>query len=314
VKTFLITLLFFFLSNTGISQTENKILNADEMTKTSQKAISLIKSNDFPGFKNMFPEEVSKQDVPLVGFFNFVKNIIAKDGVPPDDDIQVRLTKKLSGTDTIYINVIAFMYRNADDKTNPYDKELTFSFLGKYGTSTIAAINYNTSPLNAQGIPIKISKLDSFILNSNDIKIFRVYYNEGKDKKTVFGKRKGVFELEGDRSTSVASKINVVFEIIFKELKKSRIEKVEEFRTALNRGENPEYIQVDFLFENLPYGIFIYLPIKTDSNYKEKILVRQMQGANLGYQYYIDVKGNENLIKHLKSIIKTNWGSYYSEE
>ena len=283
------------------------------MTITCRKAISLIKSNDYPGFKNLFPVEVSRQDVQLFGFFNFIRNFINKEGVPAKEDIQVRLTKKLSGTDTIYINVIAFMYRNRDDNTNPFDKELTFSFLAKFGTDTIAAINYSANPLNAQGIPIKINKLDSFILNNKDIKVYRVFYEEGKNKKTTFGKNKGAFALNGDRVISVQSKIDPIFEQIFTELRKVKIDKVEEFRTALNKGKDTEYIQTIFTFENLPYGILIYLPITTDSNYKDTILIQQLQGANLGYQYYVDAKDNDVLVGLLKSIIKINWASYYSD-
>lgn len=314
MRKFSILIALFCFSKIGISQTDNRILNDDEMTKTCQMAISLIKSNDYPGFKNLFPEEVSRQDAQLFGFFNFIRNFINKEGVPAKEDIQVRLTKKLSGADTIYINVIAFMYRNPDNNINPFDKELTFSFLAKYGTGTIAAINYSANPLNAQGIAIKINKLDSFILNNQDIKLYRVFYEEGKNKKTTFGKNKGAFALDGDRVISVQSKIDPIFEQIFRELRKVKIDKVEEFRTALNTGKDTEYIKTIFTFENLSYGILIYLPITTDPNYKDKILIQQLQGANLGYQYYVEAKNNDVLVSLLKSIIKINWGSYYSEE
>jgi hypothetical protein len=110
------------------------------------------------------------------------------------------------------------------------------------------------------------------------------------------------------------SKLNLQIDNVFKELQKVKFEKVEEFRTALNRGDNTQFIQIEFMFENLPYGIFIYLPIKTEANYKDKITIRQQQAANLGYQYYIDTKGNESLIKHLKEIIAINWAKYYVDE
>jgi hypothetical protein len=158
-------LLFVFcISKNCLSQTDNRILNADEMTKTSLKAMTLIKTNDFRGFKSLFVEEVSKQEVQLFGIFNFIKTIITKEGIPGEENIQVRLTKKLSGVDTIYLNVIAFLYKNPNDNINPFDKEISFSFLVTYGTATIAAVNYTSNSLSAQGIPIKINKLDSFIL------------------------------------------------------------------------------------------------------------------------------------------------------
>jgi hypothetical protein len=298
------------------SQGANKILNEGELTRTSLAAMDFIKANDYSGLKNLFAEDIRKSinEEQLQSLCKRINELVAKEGIPSGNNIQPRLVTKIKGIDTIYINVIAFIIKGGDDKANPYKKEITFNFLEKYGTDKISGINITSDPLNASGIPIRINKLDSFILKSSDIKLYRVYYNEGENKKTQFGNKKGVFALEGDKSKLVASKIEVVFANIFQELRKVKIEKIEEFQTALNRGVNTQFIQAECMFDNLPYGIFIYLPLKTDSNYKDKIIVRQMQAANLGYQYYIDINDNEKLITYLKNIIATNWTTYYDED
>lgn len=297
------------------SQDTNKILNADELTKTSLTAIYFVKANDYSGLKNLFAEDIKKniKDEQLQSIGKLINELVAKEGMPSEENIQPRLTKRFNGVDTVYINVIAFVFKSGDGKPNPYKKEITFSFLEKYGTGKLAGINITSDPLNASGLQVKIIKLDSFKLKSSDIKLYRVYYDEGVNKKTQFGNIKGIFALEGDKSKLVKPQIGVLFDSIFSELSKVKIEKVEEFKTALNRGNNTQFIQTEFMFDNLPYGIFIYLPIVTDINYKDKIIVRQMQAANLGYQYYIDIAGNNKLIGYLKSIISKDWTPYYVE-
>lgn len=297
------------------SQDTNKILKADELTKTSLTAIDFIRANDYSGLKNLFADDIKKniKEEQLQSVGKLINELIARDGLPSGENVQPRLTKKINGKDTLYINVIAFVFKGGDGKANPYKKEITFSFLEKYGTGKIAGINVTSDPLNASGLQVKITKLDSFKLNSSNIKLYRVYYDEGENKKTQFGTNKGIFALQGDKSTLIKSQINVLFDKIFKELSKVKIEKVEEFKTPLNRGDNTQFIQAEFMFDNLPYGIFIYLPITTNTHYKDKIIVRQMQAANLGYQYYIDIAGNDELIGYLKSIISKDWSTYYVE-
>jgi len=316
MRYFILQTLFFLTVLSCKSQDKTKALNADELTRTSLTAMNFIKQNDYLNFKNLFAEDIVKnvKEEQLQAVFKFINDLVAKEGIPNGDNIQPRLTMKTKGVDTLYINVIAFIFNNSDSKTNPYKQEITFSYLEKYGTSKIAGINVTADPLNARGLRISLVKLDSLILRSADIKLYRVYYDEGEHKKTQFGKNKGVFALEGDKAKLVSSKLNLQLDNVFKELQKVKFEKIEEFRTALNRGDKTQFIQAEFMFENLPYGIFIYLPIKTDTNYKDKIIVRQQQAANLGYQYYIDIKGNELLIEHLKQIIRTDWKGYYVDE
>jgi hypothetical protein len=283
------------------------------MTKTSLDAMNFIKANNFESFKKLFTTEIQSRinEEKIIAVFKYINEIVNKEGIPVGENIQQRLTKNLKGSDTTYFNVVAFVYKDNSSKTNPFRKEITFSYLEKYGTGKIVGINVTSDPLNAKGLKINIAKLVTFSFSVNNIKLYSVFYKEEKNKNTLFGNRKGLFKLEGDKATN--SKIISIFETIFKELKKSKIEKSEEFFTALNRGENTEFIQTEFMFDNLKYGLFIYLPIKTDSVYKNKIIIRQMEAANLGYQYYIDFKGNEKLIKSLKSIIKKDWEGFYDE-
>ncbi len=297
------------------SQTTDKILNTEEMTKTSLDAMNFIKTNNFESFKNLFPTEIQSRinEEKILAVYKYIHEIVTKEGIPVGESIQQRLTKNLKGGDTIYVNVIAFVFKDNSGKTNPFKKEITFSYLEKYGTGKIVGVNVTSDPLNAKGLKINITKLDTFSFSVNNIKLYNIFYKEEKNKNTLFGKGKGLFRLEGDKEKATNSNIISIFENIFKELKKSKIEKSEEFFTALNRGENTEFIQAEFMFDNLKYGLFIYLPIKTDSVYKNKIIIRQMEAANLGYQYYLDFKGNEKLIKSLKSIIKKDWGEFYSE-
>ena len=316
MKHFILLTYLFLTFVSCKSQKTNNILNSTELTKTSLTAINFIKANDYSGLKNLFAEDIRKniKEEQLQSIGKFINDLVAKEGIPSGENIQPRLTKKINGIDTLYINVIAFVYKSGEDKKNPYKKEITFSFLEKYGTGKIAGINITADPLNAKQFQINITKIDSLKLKTSDIKLYRVYYDEGANKKTQFGKNKGVFALEGDKAKLITSKLNLQLNNVFKELQKVKFEKTEEFRTALNRGDKTQFIQAEFMFENLPYGIFIYLPINTDTNYKGKIIVRQQQAANLGYQYYIDIKDNELLVKHLRQIIKTNWKEYYVEE
>ena len=93
--TLLTYLLLTFLSCK--SQDTNKVLNADELTKTSLTAINLMKANDYSGLKNLFAEDIKKniKDEQLQSIGKIINELVAKEGMPSGENIQPRLTKKI---------------------------------------------------------------------------------------------------------------------------------------------------------------------------------------------------------------------------
>ena len=53
------------------------------------------------------------------------------------------------------------------------------------------------------------------------------------------------------------------------------------------------------------------MPIQGAGTGNDKIIIRQLQFANLGYQYYIDKNENKKLVQLLENIKTKNWGPNY---
>jgi len=312
MKYSLIFFSFFVLFQSCKSQPSAQKLTEASMLRTSQRAMELIKSKDYENFMFLIPKELKNSfpDDKLRPAIDIASDIINKEGISTGDNVQSRIEYRKNGTDTIAINTIAFLYKGSKESQNPFSHEITFSFIEKYGDKRIVSFNINADPQNAGNSGLKIQPIDKLKLNSDNVGNYRVYYSEGLPAKTVYGKNKGVFALEGDSKTFKSSGLKDIFAPIFKELENCNLKNPEKFTTMLDYSD-AEYIQAELLFNNLEYGIFIYLPIKVKAAQNNKIIIRQLQMANLGYQYYLDKSDNKKLSDLLENIKTKNWSTNY---
>lgn len=313
-KIYLIIILSLILTSCNsqnktktLNDVKSEILNEKELMETSNKAIEFIQQKNYNEFKNLFATEILKNlnDEQIHTVVNQLSEFIKINGLPKKENIIPALTAIPKGADTLFVNKILYHFKN-NQKT---ETVLSFSFLKKYGTSKLFSVNVE-NPLQSKNATPEIGKLKDLNFNTKDILGFRIYYDEGI-RKTEFNGNKGIFAIQGDFNTLEKSKLDNKFTKIFNELKKTKIEKSEVFNGKLNRGNNPEFIQVEFMFKNLNYGIFIYLPINNGGIYKDYIIVQQRQYANLGYQYYLKKENYLELMKELNSIKKMKLNDYY---
>ena len=292
---------------------EASVLSEDEMMATSEKAIKLIKNNQLTAFRELFAEEVSKNipDDQLSQLITHLNLVFQKEGIPSGkNNVVPGVSLSINGRDTLFINKI--MYNYEPTASEPYAKILSFAFLKKYGTQKLAGINLGTDGQKGQSPTIK--KLDKFLFNIDDVQQFRIYYDEGKNRQTKFKNEVGFFAIEGDLNTLNKSGIRPIIETIFKDLEQSKFEKVAAFNTSLDRGINPSFIQIEILFKDKPYLIFLYLPIEDDGRFFEKIIFQQKEFANLGYQYILNQTDYKKITTEFPRIGKMNLEEYYHED
>ncbi len=284
----------------------------NNIEKTSEIALKYIQSKDYESLENLFPKAILNTIKPeeLKHVSDIAFELLNKYGKPSAENIQHSISLRYNGKDSIYLHNVAYIFKSNNQNGNPYDYEILFSFIEKYGSSKIIGFNINSKPLDASNVKLSITKLNNIKLSAEEVKFYRVYYDEGV-KITQFGDNKGVFALQGDKNTFYSSKLKLLFQKIFDELEDVKFDKIEVFTTPLNRGEKPEFIQADFMMTDRNYGLFIYLPIKNGGTLSDYIIIRQEQFANLGYQYYISKKQNLQLVELLESIKSKDWGKYY---
>lgn len=308
----------FFVSIVSLqsckSQEKKEPLVEASMIRTSLRAMGFIKSHDYENLMFMVPKDLKKAFPPdkVKIFVDEASNIISREGIPTGNKVQARITLRTNGRDTIVLNTIAFEYPNA--KNPKLYKEIVIGFIQQYGDKRPISFDIQTNPQDAGNMKLKIQPVSELLLHTNDVINYRVYYNQGKPATTLFGKHKGVFVLEGDAKTFTTSGLKAVSESLFSELGKTKLQNPERFNSRLNYDEDgTEFIQAEFIISNLDYGVFIYLPIKNTGVQGDKIIVRQLQFANFGYQYTISKKENPRLVEILQSIAAKNWGSYYAD-
>ena len=291
---------------------EESVLSEDEMKETTEKAIKLIQERNYEKVRDLFAEDISKNITKnqLAKLVNHLNLLFRNEGIPTgNENIVPALQASINGNDTIFVNKI--MYNYQPTKEEPYPKVLSFSFLKKYGTKQLAGINIGTD--GQKNIKPTIEKLNNFAFNSNEINQFRIYFDEGKNRKTKFKNKIGFFAIEGDINTLNESGLTPILESIFDDLKKSKFEKVEIFNSSFNRGDSPSFIQLDVSLKNKPYGVFLYLPIEDDGIYSDKIILMQMEYANLGYKYILNQKDYPKIIKEFPKIGKLKLEKFYEE-
>lgn len=286
--------------------------NEKSIEMTSKKAISYIQAKDYESFKSLFPPEILKtiNDDQLKKVIDNSFDLIKYYGKPSGDEIQHSVSLRFADNDSVYFHNVAYVFKNKNQSGNPYDYEILFSFLEKYGSDKIVGFNINSKPLEAQNVKPTIPSLDNLKLNSENVKLYRIYYDEG-ERKTKFGNNIGVFAIQGDKDSYVNSKLNLIVKDIFKELEAVVLEDPQVFTSPLNRGINLEFIQAEFMMTDKNYGVFIYLPLGNGGNLSDSIIIRQQQFANLGFQYYISKKHNQRLAELLESIKSKDWRNYY---
>lgn len=286
----------------------SEILSENEMIETTKKAIVLIQNNSYKGFKDIFALDIS-QNIPDEQIKNIVDKInmlFKMEGIPTDyEDIIPSLKLTINGNDSIFINQITYNYKSS--------KILTFSFLKKYGTQKIAGVFLNQKPSTPTNVKPTITKIENFNFNVNDITRFRIYYSEGKNKKTKYKNVTGVFAIQGDAEKLTQTGLKPIINKIFDDLKKSKFEKVEVVNTTLQRGDNPKFIQILFDLKDKPYSILIYLPLKDEGLYTGKIVLMQGEYSNLGYLFTLNKEDYSIVVKEFPKIINMKLNDFYDE-
>jgi hypothetical protein len=219
----------------------------------------------------------------------------------------------MNGKDTIFVNNIIYNFKPVSDGTNTSQKILTFSFLKRYGTQKLVGINLKTNPLSAGNAKPTIKPLEAFNFSVADITKFRIYYDEGAKKKTKFKNETGYFAIEGDATTLEKSGIKVIVQSIFSELAKSKPVKPEPFNATLNRTDSVKFIQAEFGFKDKPYTLFIYLPLENGGQYSNKIIVRQREYVNLGYEFALSQIDYPKITSQFPKIAELPLVTYYSD-
>jgi len=296
-----------------ISNYKTEILSEEEMRFTTDKAVLLIQNKNYTEFKHLIVEDIAKNisEQQIIQIVDQINEIFKTEGIPTgNENILPALNATLNGNDTIFINNILYNFK----PINNSQKVLTFSFLKQYGTDKIAGVNLNTNPLSSANAKPTIKQIEKFDFNVSDISNFRIYYDEGVDRKRKFKNEIGYFAIQGDLNTLRESGILPIIETIFSELKKSNFKSVKTFNSTLNRGESAKYIQAEFGFKNLPYSIFIYLPIKNGGQYENKIIVMQREYVNLGYEFTLNQNDYLKIKSEFPKIAEMNLENFYLDK
>lgn len=296
-----------------ISNYKIEILSEEEMRFTTDKAVLLIQNKNYTEFKHLIVEDIAKNisEQQIIQIVDQINEIFKTEGIPTgNENILPALNATLNGNDTIFINNILYNFK----PINNSQKVLTFSFLKQYGTDKIAGVNLNTNPLSSANAKPTIKQIEKFDFNVSDISNFRIYYDEGVDRKRKFKNEIGYFAIQGDLNTLRESGILPIIETIFSELKKSNFKSVKTFNSTLNRGESAKYIQAEFGFKNLPYSIFIYLPIKNGGQYENKIIVMQREYVNLGYEFTLNQNDYLKIKSEFPKIAEMNLENFYLDK
>ncbi len=299
-----------------IANYQSEILPENEMRITTDKAIKLIREKKYTDFKNLLAKEVTQKisDQQITQIVDQINLFLDKTGVPTGNDkIIPALSATVNGQDTLFINNIMYKLRPPSDEDNSDQYMLIFSFLKKYGTKKLVGVNLRQNPLTTSTKTPSIKPLQNLKFNISDITRFRIYYSEGKNRKTKFKNEIGFFAIEGNLETLEKSKLKPIIATIFSELSKSKIKKVEPFHSIINKY-NVNFIQVEFVLKNKPYGLKIYLPIANGKKYENRIVVQQMEYTNLGYQYVLNQKDCPKTTTAFPKIAKMQLNDYYLEK
>lgn len=301
----------------SIDNYKTEILPENEMRITTNKAVQLIQSKNYDGFRKLFVGDIEKNisDQQMMQLVDQINLLFKNEGVPTgDENILPALNASMNGQDTVFLNNIMYNFRPISVGTNATRKVLIFSFLKKYGTQKLVGVTVKTNPLSAGNAKLTIDPLDVFNFSVSDITGFRIYYDEGAGRHTLFKNKTGYFAIEGDASTLEKSGIKPIVQSIFSDLSKSKFESVRPFNATLNYGDKVKFVQAEFELKDKPYTLFIYLPIENGGQYSNKIIVMQRQYVNLGYEFILNAKNYSKIIAEFPKIADLKLDSYYVDK
>lgn len=282
------------------------------MMATAEDAIEFIKNNQLEAFRELFAEDVSKgiTDDQLTQLTAYLNMLFQKEGVPSgENNVFHGIQVSIVGADTIFINKIMYHYKSKEAEA--FSKVLSFNFLNKYGTKKLFGVWLEVDGHKDQKLTIE--QLNEFVFNIEDVLQFRIYYDEGRKRKTKFKHKIGYFAIEGDLNTLKVSRLKPIIEAVLEDLKQSRFEKVEVFKTSLDTGEAPSFVQIEILLKNKPYTIFLYLPIEDNGVYSDEIVLLQKEYANLGYKYILKQSDYKKITAELPKIGQLNLEEFYED-
>jgi len=314
LKSFSLILVLIASSNClraqkNIENYKSEILSEDEMLITAGKAIKLIQDNRPLDLKNLFSADIRKNitDPQIKQLTEQLNSFFKTEPIPTDKrDILPSLQASVNNNDTIFINNINYNFKSS--------QTLIFSFLKKYGTKELSGIRLQDKPLSSKNYRPNIKQIENFNFNVDDVTHFRIYYDEGKNKRTKFKNEIGYFAIQGDAEKFEKTKIKPIIKNIFSDLTKSKYESVDVFNDPLQRGENPKFIQIEFALKDKPYLIFIYLPLIQDQKYSGKIVLMEKEYQNLGYQFILNQNDYLNIVKEFPKILDLKLDDFYEEK
>lgn len=302
--------------NKNIVNYKAEILSEDEMRVTTDNAVKLIQNKNYTDFKNLFAQEIAKNisDEQITQLVDQINILFQKEGVlTGNDNILPSLNATANGGDTLFVNNIMYNFEPFSDGANSFQHVLLFSFLKKYGTQKLVGVNVKTNPLSAGNAKPTIKRLDKFKFDIAYINRFRIYYEEGEQRKTSFKNETGYFAIEGDLATLEKSGLKPTIATILLELSKSKFERVETFNSTINK-DNVNFIQIELGFNDKPYNLQIYLPIKNGGQYTNKIILLQKEYANLGYEYILNQKDYPKTTTEFPKIAEMKLDEYYLDK
>lgn len=303
-------------NNKDIDNYKSEILSEDEMKQTSDNAVHLIQEENYQGVKHLFARDIANSisDQQIIQLVDQINLLFKSEGVPAgNENIIPALNVSVQNGDTLFLNNIVYNFNPITNGGKTFSRVLTFSFLKKFGTKQLAGLNLNINPISSGNAQPTITKLEKLNFNVNDITRFRIYYDEGNNRRTKYKNEIGYFAVEGDAATLNKTRIRPFIETIFGELSKLKNLKAEPFNTTLNRG-NAKFIQAEFGFKDKPYSIFIYLPIENGGAYSGNIIIMQREYANLGYEFTLNKTDYPKITSEFPKIASLNLDDFYLDK
>lgn len=300
----------------NIDNYKSEILPEDEMRVTADKAVKLIQDKNYKELKNLFAQDIAQNisDQKITQLVDQINILFQKEGVPKGNDkIVPSLNATINGNDTVFVNNIMYNFKSFSDGNSSFQYVLLFSFLKKYGTQKLVGINVKTNPLSAGNAKLTIKPLDNLKFNSSDISRFRIYYDEGQNRKTKFKNEIGYFAIEGDLIKLEQSGLKPIVDILLSELSKAKVEQAKPFNTTIDK-DDVTFIHIELGFKDKPYSLQVYLPIKNGGQYAGKIVVRQEEFANLGYEYILSQSDYPKATREFQKIAAMKLDAYYLEK
>lgn len=294
----------------------SEILSEDEMRVTTDKAVKLIQEKNYKGFKSLFTPDLAQtiSDQQITTLVDQINILFQKEGVPTgNDNILPSLNITAFNGDTIFVNEIMYNFKPILEGKTSYQYVLSFSFIKNYGTQKIVGVNVQTNPMSASNLKPTIKPIDNLKFSLSDVNRFRIYYDEGINRRTKFKNEIGYFAIEGDNKTLEKAGLKPIIETILNDLSTAKIDNAEPFNSTIIKDKT-NFIQIELGFENLPYSLQIYLPIQNGREYADKVVVLQKEYANLGYLYILNQVDFPKIKTDFPKIATMNLDEFYLDK